>query len=318
MQPQPDLTIIINNYNYLRFLPGCFDSLLQQTDLNFEILIVDDGSSDGSWDYISSLPTNVVKLRTNRLNQASACLHAAQYAKGRFIHFLDADDYLSPSFVLSVRPHLSEGVSNIQVQMLPVDKTGRPLGTPFPAFSEGTTTAIRKSILQHGIYGAPPTSGNVFSRELLDQIISINYETAIDGVTILYSPFVGKVVQLSQPLAHYRIHENNKSRHPKQFRTEAARFVARLDHLKELIGTASFPTTDFTEFSFYIDRSALASVRESGRLSPGAMLRYIYKISRSQCYTKRGPLLVWAALSCLAPSSIREAALERAPIPGRH
>src|SRR5258708_6291079 len=127
---KPVLSIIINNYNYLRYLPRCVDSLLQQTDSDFELMIVDDGSADGSWDYISSLPERVIKIRTNRLNQAGACLYATKQAKGSFVHFLDADDYLLPAFVSTVKPYLARGLSSLQVQLVPVDTSERVIGNP--------------------------------------------------------------------------------------------------------------------------------------------------------------------------------------------
>jgi glycosyltransferase involved in cell wall biosynthesis len=87
------LTIILNNHNYGRFIASAIESVLNQTYHDFELLIIDDGSTDNSLEVISAYNDR----RINRIfkengGQASALVVGIKAAKGDYIAFLDSDD----------------------------------------------------------------------------------------------------------------------------------------------------------------------------------------------------------------------------------
>ncbi|TWX54046.1 glycosyltransferase family 2 protein [Colwellia hornerae] len=92
---KPLVTIITPSYKSKRFISSTIQSVLNQSLVDFEMLIVDDSSPDGSADFIESLlPDNRFKLiRLNdNVGAAEARNVALNIAKGRFIAFLDSDD----------------------------------------------------------------------------------------------------------------------------------------------------------------------------------------------------------------------------------
>ena len=92
----PLVTIYIINYNYGKYLQKSIESVLNQTFKNFELIIIDDGSTDSSKSIISKFKNNskirVVYQKNKGLNQSNNL--ALKKSKGRFIIRLDADDWL--------------------------------------------------------------------------------------------------------------------------------------------------------------------------------------------------------------------------------
>ena len=98
---QPLVSIIIPVYNKATFIRETLDSALAQTYLNTEIILVDDGSTDGSLEilehYAKDFPKKIRLFAQKNAGVSSATNKGIQMAKGDYIQFLDADDLLSPS-----------------------------------------------------------------------------------------------------------------------------------------------------------------------------------------------------------------------------
>ena len=91
-----DVSVIIPNYNCRTFLPKAISSVLQQTGLNIEIIIIDDGSTDGSNEWLNHAERAFNQVRVIRQVQrgvVAARNNAIKKANSEFIAFLDADDY---------------------------------------------------------------------------------------------------------------------------------------------------------------------------------------------------------------------------------
>ncbi len=93
----PLVSILIPCYNAAPWLAATLDSALAQTWTNKEIILVDDGSTDGSLEFARTYERQGVRVVTQANAGASAARnHALRLARGEFIQFLDADDLLSP------------------------------------------------------------------------------------------------------------------------------------------------------------------------------------------------------------------------------
>ena len=95
-QQNPLVSVIIGNYNYGYFLAEAIESVLQQTYRHFELIVVDDGSTDNSREVIESYGEQVVAIFQPNKGQGEAFNVGITKAQGEIICFLDADDYYHP------------------------------------------------------------------------------------------------------------------------------------------------------------------------------------------------------------------------------
>lgn len=97
----PKLSIIITVYNVVTYLADAVESVLTQSYKDFELLLVDDGSSDGSYDLCLKYAAKDERIRCfykENGGAASARNFGIEQAQGELIGFVDADDWIEPDF----------------------------------------------------------------------------------------------------------------------------------------------------------------------------------------------------------------------------
>jgi glycosyltransferase involved in cell wall biosynthesis len=209
--PTPLFSIVINNYNYARFLPQAVDSALAQTG-DREVVIVDDGSTDESaavLDHYEALGCVVVRKPNG--GQASAFNAGFAKARGEWIWFLDADDVLTPGALEKVRAVLRPGLAKVHFPLAVFREGVGPTGGLIEGggLSAGDVT---REIAATGHHSWPPTSGNVFSRDCLAAILPMDaekYRISADLYLNSHAPFLGEIAAIDEPLARYRLHGAN-------------------------------------------------------------------------------------------------------------
>lgn len=101
-QSTPLVSVIIPVYNVGMYLRRCIDSVLSQTYTNFEVILVDDGSTDDSGvicDEYAAKDSRVVVLHKQNEGVSLARLNAFEHAKGEYITFIDSDDYVDKTYI---------------------------------------------------------------------------------------------------------------------------------------------------------------------------------------------------------------------------
>lgn len=98
--PPPLVSIIIVNWNGKRFLKGCLESVFAQSYKNFEVILVDNGSTDGSVGFVrENFPLTVVLENKDNLGFAAGNNRGIEAAKGEFIATLNNDTELNRGFI---------------------------------------------------------------------------------------------------------------------------------------------------------------------------------------------------------------------------
>lgn len=93
----PAISVCIPMYNAASFLKDCIDSILSQSFTDFELLIVDDGSTDDSKDIVRSYHDNRIRLIENEHDYIGSLNILLKEAKGKYIARMDADDVMCPN-----------------------------------------------------------------------------------------------------------------------------------------------------------------------------------------------------------------------------
>jgi glycosyltransferase involved in cell wall biosynthesis len=92
----PEVSVIIPTYNCDRYLPEAIASVQQQTFQDWEVIVIDDGSTDETQQAIAPYANSIRYLYQDNQGVAAARNHGIQQAAGEWIAFLDADDFFFP------------------------------------------------------------------------------------------------------------------------------------------------------------------------------------------------------------------------------
>lgn len=208
----PRVSIVIDNFNYGRFLPQAIDSALNQTYSNTEVIVVDDGSSDRSQEIIKSYENTIIPIFKENGGQASALNSGFAASQGEIIMLLDADDYLVPHAAERVVSAWKPGTVQVQSRLQLVDANGNHIDIypkPEIPFDSGEVWHL---LLEKGRYRTTITSGLSFSRTALARVLPIpeaEFRISADGYLVTIVPFYGRVVSIDLPLGFRRRHESN-------------------------------------------------------------------------------------------------------------
>lgn len=97
----PLVSILIPCFNAGSFIAQAIESCLNQTYANIEIIVINDGSTDNSWDVITRYGDKIKSLSISNSGQSAAINHGLKIAKGYYVKFFDSDDILTKDAIYS-------------------------------------------------------------------------------------------------------------------------------------------------------------------------------------------------------------------------
>ena len=134
----PLLSVIVPVYNTKKYLRECLDSILAQTYQNYEIILVDDGSTDGSAEICDEYAQNYEEVRVIH-KENCGLLHTRKVgfyeSCGEYISYIDSDDYIEPQMYDYMIEKLSKYNADIAICNMAFDINGER--KDFPCFSYG-------------------------------------------------------------------------------------------------------------------------------------------------------------------------------------
>ena len=107
------VSFIVPVYNAARTLQTCINSIQQQTYPFFEIILINDGSTDGSGELCDAYATEDFRIRTfhqRNSGPAAARNKGIHHAIGTYIQFVDADDVIDPQMTKTLLSHMTEEI----------------------------------------------------------------------------------------------------------------------------------------------------------------------------------------------------------------
>src|SRR3954469_20718117 len=128
------VSVIISSHNYGRFVAAAIDSALAQTHVGTEVIVVDDGSTDGSPGIIRQYEGRARVVLKSNGGQASALNSGFRLSRGEGVLFLDSDDVLLPDAAPARGAAWSgPGIAKAHWPMEAIDEAGRLTGRLVPA-----------------------------------------------------------------------------------------------------------------------------------------------------------------------------------------
>ena len=127
------ITVVIPTFNSMKYIDQSLSSVLAQTYENMEVIVYDNESTDGTYEYLEQLNDGGFELRSIPNIYANSFLEAVLDVMGKstsdYVTFISSDDYIHEGYVAEnvklIEDHPKEGI-NLQSGLIWVDEKGKP------------------------------------------------------------------------------------------------------------------------------------------------------------------------------------------------
>lgn len=151
----PEVSVIVPAYCVERYLDRCVQSIVDQTFTNFELILVDDGSTDATGnlcDIWEKKDGRIKVIHTENKGLSAARNRGFQLACGDWVLFVDADDELE-RYTLATLTSYRNGVDVVAYGWILIDESGQKLGDCLPnAVGEGTEQLLLKETIEGSLF----------------------------------------------------------------------------------------------------------------------------------------------------------------------
>ncbi|HWQ03791.1 MAG TPA: glycosyltransferase [Longilinea sp.] len=210
----PRVSVIIPTYNSARFIAGTLDSVFAQSFRDFEVIVVDDGSTDNTREVLQPFQNRIQYIYQQNSERSAARNNALSHTQSEYIAFLDSDDLWAPEklerqvAVLDANPQ----VSLVFCQARYLDESGKPV-----SFCGQTLDGEPGEGLVIADYSIPLLSSNVVAgggsaamvrRRLLDEVgkFDLDLVQSEDWDMWVRLAQLGPFAYIPEPLASYRVY----------------------------------------------------------------------------------------------------------------
>ncbi|MEO0514098.1 MAG: glycosyltransferase [Planctomycetota bacterium] len=214
---QPLVSVIMANYNYGHMIEASIQSVLDQTYSRFELIVVDDGSTDDSADRVQRFvtkDTRVTLIRQANAGQGGAWNTAFSRCRGDILCLLDSDDLFEPGKLLAVVNTFEQAadVGMVQHPLQVIDTDNQPLQV-IPFLSRLEEGWLGPTVLRRGgRWNFMPTSALAFRMEVARNLLPMDakrFRGCADALMFTVGPLLTRVRVIAKPLARYRVHGTN-------------------------------------------------------------------------------------------------------------
>ena len=199
------LSIIVPVYNVLPYIRPCLDSLVGQTMEDYEIILIDDGSTDGTAqvlaEYATRYPEKIVLKRVENGGQGRARNIAIDMAQGDYLGFIDSDDWIDATMYEKLWKRAEETGADVVV----CDWLKK--------YSDGREQILSAKVQDHWISAAGSACNKIFRRSLVGDTrfpVGLWYEDFYFSAILLLK--AKGIEYLGEPLYFYRQSQSSTMR----------------------------------------------------------------------------------------------------------
>jgi glycosyltransferase involved in cell wall biosynthesis len=257
----PRVSILLTCYNHIRYLPACVEGIRGQTFRDFEIVAIDDGSTDGTREWLAQQADIRCIFNAENLGTYETLNVGLRGTSGELVAVLNDDDLWEPlkleKQIQLLDSHPKVGLVHTGGTFIDGDgnrRDGNPLGFAFPRFETG-------DILLGLVYeNKVIASAAVVRRACIADVGEFNREYFGSGDWEMWFRVAEKydVGFVDEPLTHYRVHGANASHKLERIWRDDEKLriwiATRLERLKD-----RFPLTDLKRAKAF-NQAALGTV----------------------------------------------------------
>lgn len=210
----PNISVIVPVHNMERWISQCLDSILSQTYMDFELILVDDGSTDNSrslCDEYAAKDARIQALHIPNGGVSNARNTGLALAQGRFTCFIDSDDWVDKDYLATLLETMVTAEAQLSLCGIfgHADSHEAPIVWTAPAqildVSGGRADGLLKLNQSLLFYG--PTN-KMYERQIIADR-KIHFDTALTfgedlAFNFQYLDFVARIAVSERPLYHYR------------------------------------------------------------------------------------------------------------------
>jgi glycosyltransferase involved in cell wall biosynthesis len=221
------VSVVISNYNYARFLPAALESVLSQTYQEFEVIVVDDGSTDESRDVLARYGNRIRHISQSNAGVSAARNAGIRASRGDAIAFLDSDDiWHRAKLAEQVARLTSADAGLVYCGIEYIDERGRSLGIDV----EGVEGRI---LVPHGLLRARSVragSSAIVRRDCFDScgLFDVHLSTSADWDMWRRIAGAYDIAMVRRPLLKYRVHGAQMHRRLDAFERDMVRAVSAM------------------------------------------------------------------------------------------
>lgn len=223
----PRVSVLLTCYNHLDYLGPCLDSLRSQTFRDFEVIALDDGSTDGTREFLAKQADLRVHLNESNLGTYGTLNVGLGLATGDWIAVFNDDDLWAPEKLQRQIEALEgwprTGLVHTSGWFIGPDgnrlSDPEPLGFPWPKTKSGDVLA---DLMHHNQI---ITSSALFSREAVERVGQFDPSFYGCGDWQMWLRIASEfdVVHVDEPLTFYRVHETNAARNEDRMNDDSRR-----------------------------------------------------------------------------------------------
>ena len=303
------ISIIVPVYNVEKYIKRCVDSVISQSYLDWELVLVDDGSTDDSGKICEEYAKKDSRIRCfhkSNGGQASARNLGLENANGEYISFLDSDDWLAESFFKVTVSELIHNDADIVTTNYFLYFDSNRIKPVFNQMDSlvicDNKEAMKRLLLNNGTSSS--VCARLYKKDLL-QGISFQEGMLFEDAAISYQYFLkaSRVVFIPEPLMYYFQREGSTmSRRDKKIRLDEIRaaherYVGVREYYNDEISEIAFSDYMFDMIHvvecFIRDGYDLSELREYELFLKNELSKYRYKYNRNLSKRKQVETLLW-------------------------
>lgn len=232
----PVISIVIPCYNCEKYILGCLKSLIEQDYQNWEAILIDDGSSDFSYQVLTEFSKNEPRIRVYGQNNQGAALtrlRGISLSKGEFITFIDADDTIDSNFLSLTLKTIRE--SNVDIVVTELNLISGNKSKCFRSYKKSTYNSadfLKKTLT--GWYGWE-LCGKLYKKKLFEKDIYTPSSISIGEDAIQYFQILcrtNKIQVVQGARYNYVQHLSSMSKKKSiKFAEQTIQAAEQIDHL---------------------------------------------------------------------------------------